>query len=539
MMPALAHLEVAGDDREPDARIHVWDSESTGVPVPPRPCPRDWLTDRGDIWGMSSKRFKSSFHWVESAINGFDLERGIGVYWTDSATNLPYWAKASPFRVLFHWWLERNGGFLLHAAAVGTHEGALLITGKGGVGKSTTALTCLAAGMQYVADDYLAVRLDPAPRVYSLYSTAKLNPDQVERFPGLRPQLANEMFLKEEKAVIHLHPAFTGQVARVLPLKAIATPVFGTGPVTTFHPTPAARLMRSASFTTLAQLPHAGQRLHEAIERMVRTLPRAELRLGNDLEGIPGTVRELLAASESLREIEPARDPNTPEPLVTVVIPVYNGGAFLPDSVGSVLAQGYPALEIIVVDDGSTEDIEAVVRRLPVDVRFLRQGNSGPASAKNRGIRDASGEFVAFLDVDDLWPGGNLEVMVGHLLADPSLDVVQGRAQTTRYSPTESPGEYLGDPSDAFPYCVAAGLYRRRVFQTVGLFDPALRFGEDSDWYMRAQEFGARILRLDEITLFARRHDRNMTRGKSFLELNALRVFKKALDRQRAQQGGA
>jgi GT2 family glycosyltransferase len=112
--------------------------------------------------------------------------------------------------------------------------------------------------------------------------------------------------------------------------------------------------------------------------------------------------------------------------------------------------------------------------------------------------------------------------------------MVHGLGQVTRYSRTESPGEFLGDPKGAFPYYVGAGLYRRRVFHSVGLFDPSLRFGEDHDWFLRAREAGAHIVHLDEVTLFVRRHPNNMTRGKSLVELNALRVFKKALDRKRA-----
>jgi GT2 family glycosyltransferase len=111
--------------------------------------------------------------------------------------------------------------------------------------------------------------------------------------------------------------------------------------------------------------------------------------------------------------------------------------------------------------------------------------------------------------------------------------LVHGLGQPTRYSPTESPGAYLGDPREAFPYYIGAGLYRRRVFQSVGLFDTSLQYGEDHDWFLRARESGARIVHLDDVTLFVRRHEGNMTRGKSLVELNALRVFKKMLDRHR------
>ncbi len=476
VMPALAHLEIAQSHSNPDATIHVWDSGSTGVPAPPRPCPVEWLTDRGDIWGMSSPRYRSSFHWVEAAINVLDLQQGLGVYWTNDAATLPYWAKASPFRPLFHWWLGKNGCQLLHAAAVGTEDGALLITGKGGVGKSSTALACLSAGMRYVGDDYLAVRLDPEPTVYSLYSTAKLDADQASSFPALQSLVANQPIAPEEKAVLQLFPEFARSILRSCPLRAIATPTFGEGPVTEFVPVSAMKLTRSAMFTTMSQLPHAGQSMQELIHRMAHSLPRAEIRLGSNREGIPPAIRAFLGSGSRLRAMTEATPPDATRPLVSVVIPVHNGATFLEDAVRSVLGQEYPSLQIIVVDDGSTDEIDAVIKRLPVDVQFFRQPRGGPASAKNRGIRDAAGEFIGFLDADDLWPAGNLDSLVAHLEQDQALDVVLGRTQPTRYSPTDRPGEYLGDARDVFPYCVASALYRRGVFQSVGLFDPGTHF---------------------------------------------------------------
>jgi glycosyltransferase involved in cell wall biosynthesis len=224
---------------------------------------------------------------------------------------------------------------------------------------------------------------------------------------------------------------------------------------------------------------------------------------------------------------------------VSVVIPVYNGGAFLGDAIRSVLSQEYPALEIIVVDDGSTEDVGAALGRLPVDVRLFRQDNAGAAAARNRGIRDASGDIIAFLDVDDLWPESNLNVLVEHLAAHPEADVVRGRAQVTRYTEGTEPGEYLGNPGEAFPHYIGTGLYRRRAFERVGLFDPDLRFGEDTDWFTRATECNLTVHHLEEVTLFVRRHAGNMTRGKSLVELNQLRLFKKALDRKRTHDAGA
>ncbi len=532
-LPALAH-NAAEPGRAPDVTLHVWDSESAGVPMIPPPCKHDCFTDRGDIWGMSSERIRSAFHWSEYSVNLLDVERGVGIFWVQSATALPYWTSAAPLRTLLHWCLGRAGAQLLHAAAMGDDRGAVLLTGKGGVGKSSAALSCLEAGLRYVADDYLAVRLDPVPTVFSLYGTAKLDSEQAERFPGLGALITNPIRAPGDKAVIRLFPQRSAQLARALPLRAIATPRFVDGADTHVAAAESIRLERAAAFTTLSQLPHAGRATHEFVHRLVAALPGLELGLGSDLGRIPAAIQSILArSSEALRALQPASGMNgSPDsPLISVIIPVYNGARFLEEAVATVLAQQYPALEIIVVDDGSTDDIAGALARLPVDVRYFRQENAGAAAARNRGIKDASGDLIAFLDVDDLWPANNLRVLLDVLVRDPSADVAHGCGQLTQYHPG-GPGEYLGNPGESFPHYIGAGLYRRSAFEKVGLFDAELRYGEDSDWFNRAYEGGLPIHQLNEVTLFVRRHDSNMTRGKTLVERNLIRIVKKQLERR-------
>lgn len=174
------------------------------------------------------------------------------------------------------------------------------------------------------------------------------------------------------------------------------------------------------------------------------------------------------------------------------------------------------------------------MKTLPVDVRYFRQPNSGAASARNRGIKDAAGEFIAFLDVDDLWPEGNLRMLLDVLHADPALAVAHGRAQLLVRNAGTGDYEHVGNPAESFPFYIGAGLYRRGAFERVGLFDTDLRYAEDADWFHRAADLALPIARLDAVTLLVRRHGANMTVGKTLVELNALRVFKKALDRRRA-----
>ncbi len=299
---------------------------------------------------------------------------------------------------------------------------------------------------------------------------------------------------------------------------------------TDFAPVDSFTLLRSASFTTLAQLPRAGSSSHEFIATLCRSLPRFTLRLGRDFKKIPGAINEFIEHPPVHVALEtmPAN-----LPMISVIIPAYNGVRFLPEAVASILAQQYPSLDLIIVDDGSTEDIATAVRNLPCDVRFFRQENVGPAAARNRGIREASGEYLAFLDIDDQWPEGNLVRLLNILTQDPGLDVAMGRGQLMRKSGAQDDIMYIGNAAESFPYLIAAALYRRRCFERVGLFDPELIFGEDTDWFTRAAERELRIERVAETALLVRRHDTNMTKGKSLVELNALRVFKKTLDRQR------
>ncbi|HRF06868.1 glycosyltransferase [Accumulibacter sp.] len=538
---ALAHLEVT-PNRPADMSFHLWDSDSTGIVMPPPPLPQDRLTDRGDIWGMNSPRIRTAFHWIECSVNLMDLARGEAVYWVRSEETLPYWCEASPLRTLFHWWMEHRGCQLLHAAAIGDQDGAILVTGKGGVGKSTTALACLAEGMTYLADDYLVVGLEPEPRVYSLYATAKLEPEQLARFPVFLPLLTNPEQLAEEKAVLQLWPARRAQLTHSLPLKALLTPRFADAEETQTGPVSRAALRNAAAFTTLSQLPYAGKATYQFIDRLLDRVPGLEIALGRNLAGVPAAIATLLrqdAAAIAGLSSAAANPDDSRWPLVSVIIPVYNGAAFLGEAIANVLAQHYPALEIIVVDDGSTDSIAEAVRQLPVDVRYFRQDNAGAAAARNRGIKDTSGEFIAFLDVDDLWPEGNLRMLVSTLIEAPDRDAVHGRAQLLVKNPDSDAYDYVGNPKESFPFYIGAGLYRRRAFERVGLFDTELQFAEDADWFHRAADVELAIARPEAVTLLVRRHGANMTSGKTLVELNALRVFKKALDRRRLATDGS
>jgi glycosyltransferase involved in cell wall biosynthesis len=233
-------------------------------------------------------------------------------------------------------------------------------------------------------------------------------------------------------------------------------------------------------------------------------------------------------------------------PLVSVIIPVFNGERFLREAVQSVreaarvLDQKYSGVEIIIVDDGSTDGTGTVARNLPETVRYLHQTNQGPAAARNRGIEHAQGSLIAFADADDLWPEAKLELQLPYLLRDPAIEIVMGRIQQVLLSETvngQTQSEQFAQP--VFSVNLGSAVIRKSVFERVGLFDETMRYSEDVDWFMRAREGGAAIKTIDAITLFYRQHEQNMTRGKSASELNVLKALKRSLDRRRERTGFA
>jgi hypothetical protein len=540
--PALNHLMIP-EVEKPDLTVCLWDSVSTRTSMVPPPWKRDRYTYRGDIWGYNSGRIKTAFHWIEFSLNMLDFETNTGLFWVEHTRSLPFWVNASPLRTLFHWWMEKNGCQLVHAAAVGTENGAVLLTGKGGIGKSTAALSCLKSGFFYLGDDYIVTRMRPEPYVYTLYNTAKLNADHVKNFPEISRLISNAENLKDEKAVIFLYPEFGGQLVRAMPLKGVVVPHVTDHSESGVTRISSENVLRAASFTTMTQLPGAGIKTYEFLNQLSAGIPCFSLESGRDLSHIPVAISGLLRTLSDGKIADTLRRSTgeqrlTPKawPVMSIIVPVFNGERFIREAVESIVSQGYPSLEIIVIDDGSTDRTRDIIEELPFEVRYFRQDNLGPAAARSKGIREATGEFVAFIDVDDLWPKNNLHMLAKELLADKDVDVVHGYAQLARYNDVTHECEYTGNPAESFPYYIGAALYRRSVFTKVGLFDPTLLYGEDTDWFKRAEELKINIRRLEDVTLIVRRHGKNMTSAKDMVELNHLRVFKKSLDRMRARR---
>ena len=229
------------------------------------------------------------------------------------------------------------------------------------------------------------------------------------------------------------------------------------------------------------------------------------------------------------------------KPLVSVVIPVYNGERYLADAVESVLSQTHQPIEAIVVDDGSTDGSADVVKGFAPLVRYCFQPNSGVGAAMNRGIDLAQGTFIAFLGADDLWVGDKLALQMAVLEGDPELDMVFGLIRQFHSPELDfDTRTQIHCPQEAMPgYSAGTMLIKRETFLCVGLFETRWKMGEFIDWYARAMDLGLQSFVLPKVVMKRRLHADNMGIRERDSRTDYVRILKESLDRRRKRNAQA
>lgn len=239
-------------------------------------------------------------------------------------------------------------------------------------------------------------------------------------------------------------------------------------------------------------------------------------------------------------------------PLVSVVIPAYNCARYVEEAIGSALAQDYPALEVVVVEDGSTdatlEKLTQLQDRYPDRVRVFTQPNSGSAVARNRGIREARGEFIAFLDADDIWLPEKIRAQIAYLQSHPDVALVYcdylewlpgvDAAELTSERNRGLALDAVDDTQSGWLYprlltdCIvwtSSVVARRSLLETIGDFDATLRRGQDYDYWLRASQ-ATRIVKLARVMALYRIVDDSISRRKHAVNYQ-YEVLKKNLKR--------
>lgn len=272
--------------------VYVINHKTSGVMLP-QPC-WDWqqADGHGIIHGLAAG-YSATFQQDTGVFTWIAHTEQLAFVWGTDFATVPEWERSFPFRYILHkWFEEQNRYVLVHAGAVGTTAGGVLLTGRGGSGKSTSTLACLQSRLQYAGDDFVMIDLE-ALFVHSLYNVAKLEPGNLSRFPALQP-LANEYPATDgQKLQFYLHQHYPSVVTKGFPLKAIMLPHFTGGTHTSLRPATPADALKSLAPSTLALL-RADQRTFQKMARLVHQIPCFWLETGTDLTQIPEAIYSTL-----------------------------------------------------------------------------------------------------------------------------------------------------------------------------------------------------------------------------------------------------
>jgi hypothetical protein len=289
VLPAFAHLAEDGapGGAPPDLRIHVAGGEAAGPAAP-----------RGGGWGpLDRLHYRDARYQIHHAPGGplsaIDLAGGVAAVWFPDGP-LPNWERAAPLRTVLNWWLERRGAHLVHAAALAAGGRAVLLAGRGGAGKSATAVAALLGGAGYLADDYCVVESGSPAAVSSLFATAKLDARALGLLgagglPAEPPRAPGDKWLLPLAG----HPG----LERRARLAAVVLPRLGGGPGTALEPCSRGAALAALAPSSLFQLARDRAGALAALAGLLRDVPAFALRIG-------GSPRE--AAGAALAALAPA-----------------------------------------------------------------------------------------------------------------------------------------------------------------------------------------------------------------------------------------
>jgi hypothetical protein len=292
---ALAHLATgddAADDEAGGLTVCLFDTASTRTEVPAFPWSLRDQEVRGDIASLCTERFLVAYCWWNGVLGLLDRVRRCAVFWIRDAAEFPFNERGSPLLMHLYGWLQPHGLQLLHAGAVGTAEGGVLLAGRGGAGKSTTAMAAMLGGLSYAGDDYCAVAMEPEPVVHGVYSSGKLARTGLHRFPQLAAAAPHGS--DGEKALFFVGAVHPERVARRLVIRAVLLPQIHDGSECTIEPLSRALAVRELVSSTIGQIPGADAAVLTAAAAFIRRLPCYRLRIGADVERIPARIAEVV-----------------------------------------------------------------------------------------------------------------------------------------------------------------------------------------------------------------------------------------------------
>jgi hypothetical protein len=291
----LGHALMPGPPRPSGSlhRVMVWDGISPASLPPEPPWTQADYSPLGVVEACSDESFRCAFDVETNALLVCNLAKKESQVWFPNIAQLPDWAKAAPFRTLLSWLCNQDGMQMVHGAGVSVGDKAVLLAGKGGSGKSTTALACALAGMGFLGDDYCAV--DPRDnRIHMVYRSAKVFPPSLGLLPALASLIASRGEGPLEKDIVYLDAA-DAHLVRSATLSAILLPRIGTERETKISSATSAEATKAILPTTYMQLMGGTAVTAGLIMQLTRNLPAFHLELGTDIGAVPDAIARMLA----------------------------------------------------------------------------------------------------------------------------------------------------------------------------------------------------------------------------------------------------
>ncbi len=293
-LPSISHLRSKTDEFV-ESDLTIWYGDAKGInsliPEPP-------FDDFNGV-GFSESAVQEGFYiYYLPAFRQVFLyseERKLGIYWSLNPTTIPWWEPTFSFRIILHWWTKDKPLQLMHAGAIAvTKVGGWLIAGPSGSGKSSTCLTLLEHGLLYLGDDYVLVKTDSPPAVFTVYQTAKLEPDNFEsRFGEFSGYLENPHTYLQEKAIFNIYEPFPDSFIPSVPLLGILLPRVTGRPESEIVSVAGGKALLGIAPTTLRHLPHFREESYAKMKELIQQVPVLEWKLGTNKQGLLRSFLEL------------------------------------------------------------------------------------------------------------------------------------------------------------------------------------------------------------------------------------------------------
>lgn len=294
LTPAFEHLS-ENKNVNPALTILLGDDNSSGVTMPSVPFKSRNKVVRGSLWQFKNGQQDIIAQLSDEIYNILDRTQNLAVCWFRDHAPIPQNEAGSPLLKILHWWMVDHGRQLVHAGAVGTPQGGVLLAGKGGSGKSTAALACLKSELYYAGDDYCLISHDPHPHAHSLYCTGKVNASDTGRFPFLKEAMSDMDQAESGKALYFIPRRFPEKVISGFPIRALLLPRVKKGGETNIRGISPASCLLMLGPSTVSQLPVAQDRTFKNLGELVKRVPSYILEMGTDISGIPGIILDLIS----------------------------------------------------------------------------------------------------------------------------------------------------------------------------------------------------------------------------------------------------